>query len=192
MKNKLGMGCNRTINWIILFCLTLLFLRCKNIPPYSTVEDLKFKKSLNQVLVRAEILKENERAEFRMDTLTKFKWDKMYAFVGNMKSEEMERILGFKWDYSNCLELFSENNHVIVFVKDNKVVSSAYYFGGDERYKHFVIGVMNNYTPVNKSNYYLDKQFDNKGNYYLRVIHPEEANKQLMKWLNKKKLVHLP
>ena len=141
--------------------------------------------------MRANSLMADERTFFKMDTLTDFKWDKMYIFAGNITSEDMNKRLGFIWEYSNNMGFLHEGNQMIVFVKNNKVVSSSYFLEGDKNYIDFEIGGMENYTPVENSIFSIDKNIYHDEVFTLRIIHPQEKNIKLLEWVNLKKTVKL-
>jgi hypothetical protein len=190
MKNRTSF-LNIFLKNAIILVVHLMFFSCKNTLPYQEVEDINLKVRIDNVLVKAESLNENECAIVKMDTLTKFNWDKMFIFCGNIESNEIDKSIGFPWEYSDGHELFNEGNIILIFVKKQQVVSSCVYIEGDHQFKSFRIsGMAEGVFPAN-SIFYVDKQFDTYGNYALRFTHQKESNETLLGFVKKKTLVLL-
>jgi hypothetical protein len=148
---------------------------------YSSIEDYKFKKELGEVLQRAsQRLEESECIVFRMDTLTKFDWDKMYAIGGNVFQEQIGETIGIPWEYDGGVGIFSEGDLLLVFIKRNKIVSTVRYIEGDPIFENFLIGTLGDYTSKSNSFYYMYKQYFSKmPGFYLKVnpIHKDSLLK---------------
>jgi hypothetical protein len=172
---KIGL-INKTTNFINLIIMAILW-GCFP-PPYSQVEDVKFKEQLNNLLTKADKLNKDEHLCFRMDTLTRFTWDKMYIFAGGVTSETMNNRLGVQWEYSKRFcEFWPDGNQLIVFVKDKKIVSSVYFIKGDKKYTDFVISSMGNYIPVVNSFFTISKHTYPTGEFILQINHSSEQHK---------------
>jgi hypothetical protein len=174
---------------VVNIFLFLLLWGCHK--PYDQVEDKIFKDQINKVLIRAKKLKNNEVAFFRMDTLTKFKWDKMYIFAGEITSEKMDERLGFTWNYSSDMGFFNEGDKMIVFVEKKEVVSSVYFIEGDKNYTAFEIGGMGDYTPAENSLFSIDKKTYHDGGFILQIVHPQQENTKITSIIKMKKKVKL-
>ena len=153
---------------------TIIFCSCEftKTKSYSLIEDRKFKADLGKVLQRASLrLGESECAVFRMDTLTKFDWDKMYAIGGNVFKEQIGEQIGIPWEYDGGVGIFSEGDLLLVFVKHKKVVSTVRYVEGDPNFENFLIGTLGDYASRSNSYYYIYKQyFSGNTGFYLRVM----------------------
>lgn len=148
---------------ITLFFLVIPLLWIESCTPtknYQSIEDIEFKNQLGDVVKRASsVLNESECVVFRMDTLTNFDWDKMYVIGGSFFKEQIEKQIGIPWEYEGGLGIFTENDMLLIFVKDKTVVSTVKYLDGDPKYDDFMIGVLGEYTPKSNSNYYIYKEF---------------------------------
>jgi hypothetical protein len=75
---------------------------------------------------------------FRMDTVTPFKWEKMYAFVHLDSKEDIDKKLGFKWDIN--YQQIGEKDNLFVFVSKNKVVSYVDFSASNNQKKEEYFG----------------------------------------------------
>ena len=139
---------------------------------YNTIEDNKFKADFGEVMRRASLkLGKSECAVFRMDTLTKFDWDKMYVIGGNVFKEQIGEQIGIPWEYDGGVGIFSEGDILLVFVKNQKIASTVRYIEGDSESKNFMMGTLGEFTPKSNSYYYVYKQFfSSMPGFYLNVI----------------------
>ncbi len=171
MKNLID---KKRLQIILLIAILLLVLieSCTPNKKYELVEDIEFKDRLSYVVKRASsVLKESECIVFRMDTLTNFDWDKMYAIGGNFFKEQIEEQIGIPWEYGGGLGIFTEDDMLLVFVKDKTVVSTVKYLREDPQYDNFMIGTLGEYTPKPNSYYYIYKEFfSSTPGFYLKVI----------------------
>lgn len=169
-----------------------LFYSCDPIKKYESIEDKEFKNGLNKVLKRASFkLKESECIILRLDTLTKFDWDRMYAIKGSARKEDIERQLGMEWEFEGGVGIFTEGNLLLVFVKNKKIVSTVKYLEGDPSFESFSIGVLGAYAQKSNAFYYIYKQFyaPYEG-FYLKLVPIEK--KQLLsdsKWIDSLRIV---
>jgi hypothetical protein len=153
---------------IFVIAATMFVCACSNTPSYESVEDLQFKKSLGGFMKRVDSkLKEGERVFFRLDTLTKFKWDKMYSIPGNVLKKDIEKRIGVPWDFNGGLGLITDDDLLLIFMKGKRIVSTVKIRADDPTFKQFSMGVVDVFTPVTSPIYFIYKQFDSSGYYNL-------------------------
>ncbi|WP_244825183.1 hypothetical protein, partial [Dyadobacter pollutisoli] len=161
------------------FLVMLILGTCSDVRTFESVEDKQFKNALNEVVKKADLkLKKGERAFFRLDTLTKFKWDKMYSIPGNVLKREIEKQIGIPWEFGGGMGFITEGNLLLIFIKDKKVVSTVEFIDGDKRFVPFSIGVLGENMPYSKSSYFIYKQFYAKDGYNIQVVPTE--NKEVL------------
>lgn len=183
----------RVINWLIILVLCsltrFLFQGCSKYRTYESIEDKSFKRDLNEVLKIADKkLNENEKAIFRMDTLTKFGWDKMYAFGGYVTADSIENRTGVEWGFGDLVCIQSQDK-VLIFMKGDSIVSTVKYPEWGRNFLSFSIGFTGQYVTPEKSAYCVYKQYDVEGNYNLVLISLDLMNADT--WVRKRKLIAL-
>lgn len=91
-------------------------------------EETKFKDILRLAMYRKK--GKPELIIFKMTSLTKFTWDKVYFFKRFTLKEDVEKTLSFKWDLleKNQIDL-NEDMTLVVFVKGGKVAEYLQYPG---------------------------------------------------------------
>lgn len=119
---------------LVIFILILLFL-IFGTPKYQSmkIKGIRFEETQN-------ILKEdiNTEAEVNISKLTNFQWDECYVFHPYYPSEEVYKKVGVEWTrcktYLGYLifhevenETVNDDQYLIVFKKDNKVILSEIY-----------------------------------------------------------------
>ncbi|WP_044173779.1 hypothetical protein [Flectobacillus major] len=151
------------------FLFTFLLLSCQ--PAYKNIEDNTFKNKFVDLLIKFEHLKNTEKARFKLDTLTDFKWEKMYIFGGSEDKEGMNKRLGFKWEYSFDWDILQEGDFMFVFVRDNQVVSTSYFMRDGLPCNNFSISNGDNFSTPQTSLFYIQKEFykDDKLNWEFRI-----------------------
>lgn len=171
MKNLINSKGQRII-FLIAVLLLVLAESCTPVKNYESIEDMEFKSQLGDVVKKAtSVLNESECIVFRMDTLTNFDWDKMYVVGGNFFREQIEQQIGIPWEYGGGLGIFTENDMLLVFVKDKTVVSTVRYRHRDSKFDDFMIGTLGKYTPKSNSYYYIYKEFFFlTTGFYLKII----------------------
>lgn len=160
------------MSYILLLALST---GCEKTPKYESIEDKKLKNQLNDVMVMASSkLSKDEFSVFRLDTLTKFSWDKMYGFGGAFTREQVEKEIGIDWPYSGGEGMMS-TDVLFVFMKDHEMVSTIKYPEGDNRFVHFDFYFQGKYLEVLNSNICIYKQFY-KTNYSFYLLPIEEKD----------------
>jgi hypothetical protein len=144
---------------VVSFSLVLsLLVGCD--APYDQIENKEFKKQVAVFLNKVMSIQDNKPVYFRMDTLTKFKWDRMHVFSGEVTAEAMNKELGTEWSYSEKFcDFWPDGNRLIIFVKDKKVVSSAYFIQGEEPYVDLQFAIQN--ISSDSSLFSIQKQYYN-------------------------------
>ncbi|PHM73070.1 hypothetical protein [Xenorhabdus kozodoii] len=83
-----------------------------------------------------------------MNKIIPFDWDKMYIIDKGMAPEDIEKIVGVKFDYETGLF------YKIIFVRDQKVIYSDEYHSSDESYMKKFIKPDFHYPHEREGNYF--------------------------------------
>jgi hypothetical protein len=184
-------GMKKNVIQVVISSIFTIFLLLGCKPNYQEIEDINFKKEIYYLLDRSDFLKKNEYTIFRMDTLTDFKWDKMYVF-SNISEDTMNKELGFDWDYSMDMGMLQERDKMIVFVKNNKVVSTSYFNDDNDdgglREWDFTLGNKRPFSTSNDSIFYIDKDYGTNG-YNFNIFQLEYENEHIKEQVLKKEYV---
>ena len=89
---------------IIFYLSIVLFFGCQNDIQKNIVQEIKQK------------CKITDTCTVRIIDLTAFEWEKMYIFNESSSLEEIDKVLGFKYEY------FKDIARRIIFTKSNEVV----------------------------------------------------------------------
>jgi hypothetical protein len=141
------------INALLVF--TILISSCVN----KSQEDTVTKKNMLAVFEKCEILKDNEIFCLKINSVTNFKWDKMYAFTNAYGEEDFEEQLGFEWEGAVDSD-FDHKNNMFVFTHNDKVVSFVY-FEGTNYDKHDMVfgGTFSKKIKYPESPYYSPNDY---------------------------------
>lgn len=177
---------------IICSILAMTIRNCSKFRTYESVEDKVFKNGLNEILKRAdEKLNENEKAVFRLDTVTKFDWNRMYGFDGYVTADSIEKRTGVEWEFGDLMCVQSQDI-ILVFMRGDSVVSTVRYPEWDRNFISFSIGFRGEYAVPEKSIYCIYKQYDTEGNYRLELLSFDELDElKVGQWVKKRKLISL-
>ncbi len=182
------------INKLVQFahCLIFIFLICGCSKSYEEIEDVRFKNRIYQLISQADFLKKNEYTIFKMDTLTDFKWDKMYTF-SNISRHKMNELLGFEWEYSLDMGMFQEYDIMVIFVKGKEVVSTSY-FNDDDRdgflKKKFTMGNKLPFCLKSEAIFSIEKEYGPNG--YGFIIYQPQYSNSLTKLYPSRKKKYIP
>lgn len=143
MKNK-----KKPIIGLIAVIISIIYIYGCDLSLFEDNDDKILESSLNMVFNKTKQLNKGDSLVFRMDTVTHFKWDKMYAFNHIDDKKAIEEKLGFDWD-TNFLDI-GEYDNLFVFVKKEEVVSYVFFSAtGENHEQRFSINVdrCKYYTP---------------------------------------------
>ncbi len=163
---------NKLIQAISYLIFTLLICGCSK--SYEEIEDIRFKNQIYQLINQADFLNKNEYTTFKMDTLTDFKWEKMYTF-SNINKQKMNELLGFEWEYSLDMGIAQEYDIMVVFVNGRKVISSAYFNDDDTDgfvKKKFTIGSKYPFCLKSEAIFSVEKDYGQNG-YSFVIYQPQ-------------------
>ncbi len=160
MKQKTGLICISILSTLCIGCVT----------DFDEHENNILEQKIVKVFEEAKNSKKKEAFLFRMDTLTNFHWDKMYAFAHLDSKRDVDQKLGFDWNCYNFPYLNDKDN-LFIFVKDNKVVSYVFFEANnyDKKDLFFMSKLQYEkyFTPQNAvfkiNTFYYEDKFDRFG-----------------------------
>lgn len=83
---------------------------------YSYYQKISFEKALTQAIAK--------NNEINLNDITSFEWDNFYIFLPYTTTEYINKMLGYNWLRRELLGLQYDENQLLVFTKDKKVVMS--------------------------------------------------------------------
>ncbi|MDI9866853.1 hypothetical protein QM480_21120 [Flectobacillus sp. DC10W] len=127
-----------------------------------------------------------------MDTLTDFKWEKMYTF-SNISRHKMNESLGFEWEYSLDMGMFQEYDIMVIFVKGKEVVSTSY-FNDDDREgfikKKFTMSHKLPFCLKSEAIFKIEKEYGSNG-YGFIIYQPQDSDSLTKLYPSRKKNIYL-
>lgn len=177
---------------IICSTLAMTIHDCSKFRTYESVEDKVFKRGFDEILKRAdERLNENEKIIFRLDTLTKFEWSRMYGLGGYVTADSIEKRIGVKWEFGDLMCVQSRDI-ILIFMQGNSIVSTVRYPEWDRNFISFSIGFRGEYVVPEKSIYSIYKQYDTDGSYRLVLVSLDRLDElKVGQSVKKRKLISL-
>jgi hypothetical protein len=147
---------------VITILFINIFVRC-DLSIFSENDDKILQGKLNKIIENSK-KNPSKEFEFRMDTITKFKWEKMYSFVHLDSKEDIDKKLGFKWNIN--FQQIGEKDNLFVFVLRKEVVSYVVFSASNNQKKEEYIGsnihTFEYFTPQNAIFYFYKLYYPDK------------------------------